>query len=170
MGRDDKMKKQIKSAKRNTFDDVTLFREIRNLIISARKAVVRNVDTIQVITNFEIGRRIVEYEQKGENRAEYGKALLKDLSSRLAKEFGKGFSRANLQNMRNFYIVYRDRLQQKCQMPSGKLIEGQKDQTVSDKSNSVDISENSQMSSRKLQQQGILRRVGPDKGGHWKVG
>lgn len=112
----------------NNIAGLSLFKEIRELITAARNTVVRNIDTIQVITNFEIGRRIVEQEQEGENRAEYGKALLKVLSNRLAKEFGKGFSRANLQNMRNFYIVYRDRFPQKCQMPSGKL---QKKRTAS---------------------------------------
>ena len=54
-----------------------LLHEIRDLIQSARRAVVHSVDLIQVMTNFEIGRRIVEHEQGGEERAEYGKALLK---------------------------------------------------------------------------------------------
>ena len=70
------MKEHIKSVKRNTFDDAALFREIRELILSARKTVIRNVDTIQVITNFEIGRRIVKYEQGGKTRAEYGEKIL----------------------------------------------------------------------------------------------
>lgn len=116
--------------RRDNLADLSLFKEVRGLIIAARNAVIKNVDYIQVRTCFEIGRRIVEYEQKGKDRAEYGKALLKDLSNRLTKEFGKGFSRANLQNMRNFYIVYRNRLPQKCQMVSGKLIEGQKGWTA----------------------------------------
>lgn len=69
-----------------------LFKEIRGLILSARNTVVRNIDTIQVVANFEIGRRIVEQEQKGENRAEYGKTLIKELASKLTIEFGSGFS------------------------------------------------------------------------------
>jgi len=73
-----------------------LIGELRLLIRSARQVVARSVDTIQVLTNFEIGRRIVEYEQKGEKRAEYGKALLKKLSAALTKEFGRGFSEDNL--------------------------------------------------------------------------
>ena len=98
-----------------------LIANIRELILSARTSVVRSVDLIQVLTNFEIGRRIVEHEQQGAERAEYGKALLKELASELTKEFGRGFSRSNLQNMRKFYIAYADRLPEKCQMPSGKL-------------------------------------------------
>jgi len=60
-----------------------------------------------VLTNFEIGRRIVEHEQKGTERAEYGKELLKELSERLTGEFGKGFSPTNLKLMRQFFIEYR---------------------------------------------------------------
>jgi predicted nuclease of restriction endonuclease-like (RecB) superfamily len=98
-----------------------LLAEIRELIRSARTAVVHSVDLIQVITNFEIGRQIVEHEQQGAERAEYGKALLKELSFDLTAEFGRGFSRSNLQSMRKFYLAYSDRLLEKCQMPSGKL-------------------------------------------------
>jgi len=108
-----------------------LIANIRELILSARTSVVRSVDLIQVLTNFEIGRRIVEHEQQGAERAEYGKALLKELASELTKEFGRGFSRSNLQNMRKFYIAYADRLPEKCQMPSGKLPMNEKSQTAS---------------------------------------
>jgi hypothetical protein len=59
--------------------------------------------------SFEIGRRIVEHEQQGVQRAEYGKLVLKTLSERLTAEFGKRFSEDSLSLMRKFYIVYRDR-------------------------------------------------------------
>jgi len=98
-----------------------MFAKVRELILSARKAAMRSIDLIQVLTNFEIGRCIVEYEQEGAERAEYGKALLKELSANLTAEFGRGFSRSNLQNMRKFYLLYSDRLPQKCQISSGKL-------------------------------------------------
>ena len=62
------------------------------------------VDTFQVMTNFEIGRRIVEHEQKGAKRAAYGTELLKELSARLTEEFGRGFSRSNLEYMRKFFL------------------------------------------------------------------
>lgn len=131
------MKEQIKSVRRNAFDDTVLFREIRELIFSARKTVVRNIDAIQVITSFEIGRKIVEREQQGEDRAEYGKALLKRISSRLTEEFGRGFSERNLDYMRKFYLLYKDRLARISQMPSAKLVEGSERRAVSGKSKSV---------------------------------
>ena len=124
-----------------------LIAEIRQLVRFARQAVVHSVDLIQVLTNFEIGRRIVEHEQQGAERAEYGKALLKDLAGELTVEFGRGFSRSNLQNMRNFYLAYKDRapliaqtitaklmVEQKCQMPSSILLLDMKNQIPSGKS------------------------------------
>ena len=80
--------------------------EIKELLNSARNKVYQNINEIMTKTYFEIGKRIVEEEQKGKNRAEYGKALLKNLSIELTKEFGKGFSVDNLENMRRFYLVY----------------------------------------------------------------
>ena len=133
------MKEQIKPAKRNTHDDTALFREIRELILSARKTVVRNIDTIQVTVNFEIGRRIVEKEQKESARAQYGKKLIVNLSAKLITEFGTGFSERNLRNMRKFYLVYQDCFEQIRQTPSAKLIEGQKSQTLSSQLNKSDI-------------------------------
>jgi len=108
-----------------------LLTDIRELVLSARKAVVHSVDLVQVLTNFEIGRRIVEHEQQGAERAAYGKALLKELANELTAEFGRGFSRSNLQNMRKFYLLYADRLPEKCQTPSGKLTDTGKSQTPS---------------------------------------
>lgn len=121
-----------------------LFQQIRELIRSARNAAVRNVDTIQVMTNFEIGRRVVEHEQQGSERAEYGKALLKELSAILTEEFGRGFSQSNLEYMRKFYLTYRERLPEKSQMASGKLPQTSKFQTPSDK---LPIFEKTQMPS-----------------------
>ncbi|MFH1288048.1 MAG: PDDEXK nuclease domain-containing protein [bacterium] len=116
------MKEQIKSARSKKFVSLSLFREIRGLIMAAQSAVARNINTIQVITSFEIGRRIVEHEQKGVVRAEYGKQLLVDLSTRLTAEFGRGFSRSNLEYMRKFYLMYRNRIPVISQMPSGKSV------------------------------------------------
>lgn len=67
-------------------------------------------------TYWNIGRIIVEYEQQNQIRADYGKQTLRELSKELTREFGKGFSRSNLQNMRAFYLAY-----EKCQTVSGKL-------------------------------------------------
>ncbi len=98
-----------------------LYASIRQLILDARQAVSRAVDTCQVMASFEIGRHIVEYEQQGAQRAEYGKRVLKELAHQLTGEFGRGFSRSNLEYMRKFFLLYRDRLSDKSQMPSGKF-------------------------------------------------
>ncbi len=83
-----------------------LYKNILNLLKNSREQVLRTVNSTIVKTYFEIGRLIVENEQKGFERAEYGKETLKNLSVKLTKEFGKGFSATNLEQMRKFYKVY----------------------------------------------------------------
>jgi len=128
------MKKQIKPVVAKGHSKDAFFKEIRELILSARSAVVRSVDTIQVMTNFEIGRRIVVHEQRGASRAKYGKQLIQDLSAKLTAEFGPGFSDRNLRNMRKFYLAYQKRGASIWQMPSAKLAERQKSPTETGKS------------------------------------
>lgn len=82
------------------------YSQIVDLLQSARKEVVRTVNQTMVLTYFEIGKMLVEEEQGGKERAEYGKELLKGLSKVLTKEFGKGFSVKNLERMRSFYRAY----------------------------------------------------------------
>ena len=72
----------------------------------ARSQAYHTVNSIMVETYWKIGQRIVEEEQGGASRAEYGTKLIENLSRYLTDTFGKGFSEANLQNMRNFYLVY----------------------------------------------------------------
>lgn len=91
--------------------DVTLYDRIRELIIAAHKTVARGIDLVQVWTNFEIGRHIFEHEQKGKDRAFYGKEIIKSLAKKLSSEFGRGFSKSNLEYMRRFYLAYRERVQ-----------------------------------------------------------
>ena len=83
-----------------------LFQQVVELLQNARHQVLRTVNSTMVCTYFEIGRMIVEEEQSGKDRAEYGKQILKGLSDELKKEFGKGFSTDNLENMRKFYLAY----------------------------------------------------------------
>jgi predicted nuclease of restriction endonuclease-like (RecB) superfamily len=83
------------------------FSQIVDLLQSAKSNVVRTVNQTMVLTYFEIGRMIVEEEQGGKERADYGKQILKELSDVLTKEFGKGFSVKNLERMRSFYQIYR---------------------------------------------------------------
>ncbi len=83
-----------------------LANRISELLISARTKVLQTVNHTMVLTYFEIGRMIVEEEQNGKQRADYGKHIIKSLSERLTKEFGKGFSQRNLEQIRQFYSVY----------------------------------------------------------------
>lgn len=82
------------------------YNKVVNVLKQARANVVKAVNSTMVITYFEIGRMIVEEEQAGEERAEYGKQLLFELSKYLSVEFGKGFSVTNLKQMRRFYLTY----------------------------------------------------------------
>lgn len=93
------MSKIITASKKN------LFQEIKQLLESAKSKVVQTVNTTMVLTYFEVGRLIVEDEQKGSKKAEYGKETLKNLSKQLVIEFGKGFSVQNLERMRLFYLI-----------------------------------------------------------------
>ena len=83
-----------------------IYEEIKNLLTSARENIVSNVNSTMTKTYFLIGKRIVEEEQNGNERAEYGEELIKNLSLRLSKEFGKGFSKTNLKQMKSFYLAY----------------------------------------------------------------
>lgn len=80
--------------------------QIKQLIKEAQIGVVRSVNSIMVQTYFNIGKSIVIEEQNGNERAEYGKYLIAELSKKLSEEFGKGFSKRNLEQMRQFYITY----------------------------------------------------------------
>ncbi len=82
------------------------YERIVELLKQARNSVVRTINKTMVYTYYEIGRIIVEEEQKGKSRAEYGKQLIRELSKRLTSEFGKGFSVTNLKQMRQFYLTY----------------------------------------------------------------
>ena len=97
---------------KNEIASANLLIDIKKIIEESKRQVVRNVNTIMLQTYWNIGRRIVEEEQNGNYRAEYGSSLLKEL----AKEYGKDFSRSNLQSMRNLYLNY-----EKIQTLSGKL-------------------------------------------------
>ena len=83
-----------------------VYLQIKELMENARKQVSVKINNILVQTYWKIGKIIIEDEQKKNERAEYGKKLLKELSKKLTEEYGKGFSRSNLQNMRQFYLKY----------------------------------------------------------------
>jgi predicted nuclease of restriction endonuclease-like (RecB) superfamily len=102
------------------------------LLDTARRTSARAVNSIMTATYWEVGRRIVEFEQGGEKRAEYGGELLARLAKDLSTRFGRGFSRQNLQNMRQFYLAAPPN--QICQTPSGNSSESETQATPSAKS------------------------------------
>lgn len=83
-----------------------VYQQIRKILIQARGRALQAVNTEMVVSYWQIGRLIVEEEQQGEVRAEYGKRLIQELSIKLKDEFGKGFDKSNLWNMRAFYLAY----------------------------------------------------------------
>lgn len=87
-------------------DDNSLYQRIAELISFSKSSIVSTINTTIVNTYYEIGKAIVENEQGGKERAEYGQKTMKNLGERLTKEFGKGFSKRNLEQMRKFYLTY----------------------------------------------------------------
>lgn len=85
---------------------MTFNEQILDLLVQSKKNVKTAVNISMVYTYYEIGRRIVEEEQNGKGRADYGTYLLKELADYLTKNIGKGFSLTNLKLMRQFYVVY----------------------------------------------------------------
>lgn len=96
----------------------SLYNKIASILEESRKFVATTVNSAMVQTYFEIGRLIVEEEQHGNIRAEYGKETLKKLSEKLTTNYGKGFSQRNLEQMRQFYLVYSTKIPQ---TPSAKF-------------------------------------------------
>lgn len=86
--------------------DENFYKNILEILKNSREKVLRTVNQTMVKTYFQIGKAIVEEEQKGKTRATYGKELIKNLSAQLTNEFGKGFSERNIEQMRKFYQVY----------------------------------------------------------------
>ena len=86
--------------------DQNFLKNVSDVLEQARKQAKTAVNLSMVYAYYEIGRMIVEEEQHGENRAAYGKQLLKELSAYLTSRFGKGYSAENLKLMRRFYSIY----------------------------------------------------------------
>ena len=111
--------KKIRTSSAAAVGYVALLDGVSELLETARRASARTVNAFMTATYWEVGRRIVEFDQGGEKRAGYGEELLKRLAQDLSARVGRGFSRQNLQNMRQFYLAApADRI---CQTLSGKL-------------------------------------------------
>lgn len=97
-------------AKKEIISIKNILNEIKSIIHKARYNSIQAINKEMLKAYFEIGRRIVEEEQKGKKRAEYGQMLLKIISKELKNEFGKGFSVDNLEKMRKFYLAYKNEI------------------------------------------------------------
>jgi predicted nuclease of restriction endonuclease-like (RecB) superfamily len=94
--------------------------EIIELLQAARRVAARSINSLMTATYWEIGRRIVQYEQRGEARADYGQQLVEQLANDLSRQFGRGFGRANLWQMRAFYRAWPE--PKILQTPSGESL------------------------------------------------
>ena len=88
--------------------DATFFDKIKDLLLAAQRGVVKQINSIMVSTYFEMGKQLVEHEQNGSHEAEYGAYIISELSKKLTEEFGKGYSKRNLELIRKFYITYKN--------------------------------------------------------------
>lgn len=100
-----------------------IYEQIREVLIQARSRAFRAVNSEMVACYWEIGRLIIEEEQRGKTRAGYGEHLIKELSERLAKEFGKGFSLTNIKYFRQFYLSFSIGHALRGQFPDGSQID-----------------------------------------------
>ena len=89
-----------------TAGENNLYESVREILQEARQNIARTVNSTLVKAYWQVGRHIVEYEQGGAERAQYGKAILKNLAARLTSEFGSGFTVTNLVYMRQFYVCF----------------------------------------------------------------
>jgi len=106
---------------------------ILTLLEEARRASARSVNAILTVTYWEVGRRVVEFEQKGKASAKYGEEIIARLAKDLTTRFGRGFSRRNLFQMRLFYLTYRKKVQTVSAQLGIKKLQTRKVQTVSAK-------------------------------------
>ncbi len=103
-----------------------LYQSICDILTAARSGVARTVNTAQVLSNWLIGREIIEAEQQGKNRADYGENLLKNLAQQLKQDFGAGYSYSNLKYIRQFYLIFPQLLS------AGEIGHAVRDQSLSD--------------------------------------
>mgnify|MGYP001560600025 CR=1 FL=1 len=100
------MKKELSNSKESKEQIQSTYNLIKIVLEQARSNAYRAINSAMVNAYWQIGKIIVEEEQKGKERAEYGVSLLKYLSQKLSDEFGRGFDESNLRNMRFFYLTF----------------------------------------------------------------
>ena len=125
------MKSELKRYDNINADDAQFISDIKAIVYTAKQKAYQAADLYQVVSNWLVGRRIVEQEQHGQERAEYGKRIIELASEALTAEFGKGYSVVNIKSFRKFYLTFSNLLI--GQTPSAQLGDGLtiKGQTVS---------------------------------------
>lgn len=104
------MKPELKKYDNINADDVQFISDIKAIVYTAKQKAYQAADIYQVVSNWLVGRRIVEQEQHGQERAQYGKHIVELASEALTAEFGKGYSVVNIKSFRKFYLTFNDLL------------------------------------------------------------
>lgn len=122
------MKSELKKYDNINADDAQFISDIKAIVYTAKQKAYQAADTYQVVSNWLVGRRIVEQEQHGQERAQYGKHIVELASEALTAEFGKGYSIVNIKSFRKFYLTFNNLLigqTPSAQSENGLTIKGQ---------------------------------------------
>lgn len=122
------MKSELKKYDNINADDAQFISEIKAIVYTAKQKAYQAADLYQVVSNWLVGRRIVEQEQHGQDRAQYGKHIVELASEALTAEFGKGYSVVNIKSFRKFYLTFNNLLigqTPSAQSENGLTIKGQ---------------------------------------------
>ncbi len=122
------MKSELRKYDNINADDAQFISDIKAIVYTAKQKAYQAADTYQVVSNWLVGRRIVEQEQHGQERAQYGKHIVELASETLTAEFGKGYSIVNIKSFRKFYLTFSDLLigqTPSAQSENGLPIKGQ---------------------------------------------
>ena len=123
------MKKEENIKRESIVVDInSLCKNSIDLIHYSRNLAVRSINYVEIMTNFILGKWIVEEQQFGSDRAQYGDKVIEKLSEALTQEFGRGFSADSLINFRKFYMTYKDRIVETV----FRQFNGEKSETVSE--------------------------------------
>lgn len=122
------MKSELKKYNNINADDAQFISDIKAIVYTAKQKAYQAADIYQVVSNWLVGRRIVEQEQHGKERAQYGKHIVELASEALTAEFGKGYSVVNIKSFRKFYLTFNNLLigqTPSAQSENGVAIKGQ---------------------------------------------
>ena len=136
------MKSELNKYANINADDAQFISDIKAIVYTAKQKAYQAADLFQVAANWLVGRRIVEQEQHGRERAEYGKRIIELASEALTAEYGKGYSLTQIKNFKRFYLLFRDLDIQQAVLAESTRIS----QTLSDQSSAL-ISSKSQTTS-----------------------